>query len=227
MTINFMNRTASTFVLATALCTVAGAAAAEGGNSLPAFASPDCAKPVYPKHSLDDREEGAAFIGVLVDADGTVLDTKLLMSSGSTALDETVLSRHQKCAYKPGRFEGQPVRMWAPMLYIYTMRPPGKELVPRLAKAALAGDVNARFQLGLILEHAAKTNEEMRKAMELQVDAAELGHPIAQVTLGAMYEAGKRVPKNLDEARYWYGQAAAQGNVYAIDHLRFIGGAPR
>jgi TPR repeat protein len=59
--------------------------------------------------------------------------------------------------------------------------------------------------------------------MELKINAADLGEPMAQIALGAMYVEGELVGKDMDEARRWYARAAAQGNVYAIDRLRYFG----
>ncbi|MBQ3347187.1 MAG: SEL1-like repeat protein, partial [Synergistaceae bacterium] len=41
------------------------------------------------------------------------------------------------------------------------------------------------------------------------------GHANAQYTLGHMYRFGYGVNKDLQKARYWYQQAADQGNATA------------
>ena len=45
--------------------------------------------------------------------------------------------------------------------------------------------------------------------------AAEQGHSNAQLRLAGMYKDGLGVPQDLNIARFWYGKAAAQGNVQA------------
>ncbi len=50
--------------------------------------------------------------------------------------------------------------------------------------------------------------------------AAQKGYPPAQFKLGYCYEngVGARDP-DIEKAKYWYGEAAKQGNEYAIDAL--------
>lgn len=48
---------------------------------------------------------------------------------------------------------------------------------------------------------------------------AESGHSEAQTRLGALYQAGKGLPQDLDQARHWYRQAADQGHPEAQYHL--------
>ena len=40
--------------------------------------------------------------------------------------------------------------------------------------------------------------------------------------LGWMYEVGRGVSKDLDEAVRWFRLAAAQGNTAARDHLKYL-----
>ena len=64
------------------------------------------------------------------------------------------------------------------------------------------------------------------KAVELFTVAAENGHSEAQRLLGNCYIYGHGVSRDLQKARYWYQQAANQGNRYAreaLDHLNRLG----
>jgi TPR repeat protein len=45
---------------------------------------------------------------------------------------------------------------------------------------------------------------------------------MAQVLLAVEYESGANVGRDMTVARSWYGKAAAQGNVFAADHLRVL-----
>ena len=53
--------------------------------------------------------------------------------------------------------------------------------------------------------------------------AAEQGNADGQNILGAMYETGVGVEKNLDEAIRWYRMASAQGNGFAAKSLKRLG----
>ena len=45
------------------------------------------------------------------------------------------------------------------------------------------------------------------------------GNSTYQFILGRMYENNMGIPTNSDMARYWYTQAAEQGDALAIYHL--------
>lgn len=65
-----------------------------------------------------------------------------------------------------------------------------------------------------------------KKAVELFTIAAENGHSEAQRLLGICYRNGYGVSKDLQKARYWYQQAANQGNESArlqLDDLNRLG----
>jgi TonB family protein len=184
-----------------------------------------CAKPVYPKQSVIDDEQGVVVIGAQVGADGKVLDSAILVSSGFPALDEATRRNYLQCAQTPGTIAGKPTTMWAFTYYFWYINN-FDGLKRRLAREALAGKAGARFQLGSILKMRATYEEMWRSGMELIIDAAELGDPMAQVMLAIEYETGANVEKDMIVARRWYGKAAEQGNVFAADHLR-LSGEPR
>lgn len=50
--------------------------------------------------------------------------------------------------------------------------------------------------------------------------AAEQNYPMAQYSLGLMYEKGDGVPADPDEARRWYRKSAALGNTDAMAKLK-------
>jgi len=222
-----MNRIVSKIVLGVALCAAGGPALADEGITLPDWDPVTCGPQVYPKPALLEDVEGVVAIAVLVDASGSPADTKVLLSSGSRELDRATQQAYLKCRYRPGRQAGEPVAMWQHVTYVWRIVPNNGALVEGLAQAALAGNAAARYKLSYVLGTRARNQAEGDEAMGYLIDAAEQGEPMAQISLAMLYESGK-LPggRKMDEARYWYGLAAARGNVYAIDHLRFIG-APK
>ena len=52
-------------------------------------------------------------------------------------------------------------------------------------------------------------------AMELALPRAQLGDPAAQTLLAELFAAGLGVPRNMDDAAFWYGQAAENGDASA------------
>ena len=73
-----------------------------------------------------------------------------------------------------------------------------------MAGPALAG----AFEDGL----KAYEGKKFKPAAELYRQAAEKGHPVAQLKLGGMYEDGVGVAEDLKSAAGWYLKAAEQGN---------------
>ncbi|MDF1607915.1 tetratricopeptide repeat protein [Hoeflea sp. YIM 152468] len=52
-------------------------------------------------------------------------------------------------------------------------------------------------------------------AMELALPRAQLGDSAAQTLLAELFAAGLGVPRNMDDAAFWYGQAAERGDPSA------------
>lgn len=60
----------------------------------------NCPKPEYPKASLMNEEQGTVTLGLLVNAEGSVTDSKVEKSSGSKALDKAALKSLSACKFK-------------------------------------------------------------------------------------------------------------------------------
>lgn len=78
-------------------------------------------------------------------------------------------------------------------------------------RAAQAGDPEAQFLLGNILERGLKGPANPKAAVEWYRRAAEQGHAKAQFRIAEIYYAGRVVPRNLDEAAKWMAKAAEAG----------------
>jgi len=219
-----MERITSAFVLASILSLVCGPGFAEGTRfKQPVLDGKQCKFPEYPKSALRKDQEGLDIVGVQVDQNGAVLDTKILLSSGSADLDQAAQAAFRKCAYQPGMVNDQPVTMWMQVQYLWSIDPSNGKWFNGLRQAALDGDVQARYALGVMLEMPRRTETEKDAGLHLVISAAEAGEPMAQVSMAARYESGKRIPRDIAEAHRWYAKAAAQGNVVAMDHLRLLG----
>ena len=62
-----------------------------------------------------------------------------------------------------------------------------------------------------------------KTAFQLIKPEAEKGDAVAQFILGYMYDEGRGVPKDYDEAVKWYSRAAKQGNKEARHNLGLMG----
>lgn len=75
-------------------------------------------------------------------------------------------------------------------------------------KAAEQGNTAARTHINVMF------NEDLdRKAAERLRNSAEHGDPLAQYTLGGMYEQGSGVQRDYKVAAEWYRKAAEQGEI--------------
>lgn len=105
-----------------------------------------------------------------------------------------------------------------------------------ILKAHELGNPKATYQLGFIYAdpfHQARKGAKLigmplpempvvrdeKKAAELYRQSAEAGYVTAQFALGECYEKGTGVKKNKNEAKAWYGKAAAQGHLQAQDKI--------
>ncbi len=81
------------------------------------------------------------------------------------------------------------------------------------AGCELGKDENRSVMLDKYLQgQKAFNNKDFAKALTLIKPAAEAGNPNAQYLLATMYDFGRGVPTNHEEANAWYLKAAQQGN---------------
>jgi D-alanyl-D-alanine endopeptidase (penicillin-binding protein 7) len=80
-----------------------------------------CRKPIYPQADLTAAHEGTVTVSFLVDTNGTVVDSRLLSSSGFSGLDRAAQTALYKCRFSPAMKHGRAVREWAAVEYIWTL----------------------------------------------------------------------------------------------------------
>ncbi len=100
------------------LAAVAGLAAA---GEVPASFDASKCKVDYPKASLLNEEQGTTSMSFLVNADGSVADSKLEKSSGSKNLDKAALKGLAACKFKPGTKDGAPAQTWTRVDYAWKL----------------------------------------------------------------------------------------------------------
>jgi TPR repeat protein len=88
--------------------------------------------------------------------------------------------------------------------------------------AALKGDSNAQFNLGLIYRKGKGVERDDQEAFKWYRMAAEQCHAKAQSKLGAMYFRGYGVRQNYKKAVEWYRKAAEKGDGIAQSNLGFM-----
>lgn len=94
-----------------------------------------------------------------------------------------------------------------------------KKSVMWYKRAATAGNVNARYNLGYLYEQGLGVPVDFKRSYQWYRSAAERGHADAQFNLGNMFNKGAGVEKNEAEAVTWYKRAAKQGIVEAQFNL--------
>lgn len=81
-------------------------------------------------------------------------------------------------------------------------------------RSAQAGNVTGMYRAATLLEE-----RNPRRAFELRLKAAELGHADAQNNTGSAYETGYGVEINTASALYWYAKSAQQGGARAKQNI--------
>jgi len=74
-------------------------------------------KPVYPEAAKQEKRHGNVALAFHVDADGTLLESKVKHSSGHADLDEAARVGLAICKFKAATENGKPVRGWAEVKY--------------------------------------------------------------------------------------------------------------
>jgi len=80
----------------------------------------NCIKPVYPKSSIRNDEQGRVVLAYLVDAQGAILDSKIVKSSGFRELDKEALYGIAKCQFKLPPNATEP--RWVQMTYVWSLQ---------------------------------------------------------------------------------------------------------
>jgi protein TonB len=88
---------------------------------VPASFDPSKCKAEYPKASLMNEEQGTTSMSFLVNADGTVADSKLEKTSGFKNLDKAALKSLAACKFKPGTKDGAPAQTWTKVDYSWKL----------------------------------------------------------------------------------------------------------
>ena len=86
--------------------------------------------------------------------------------------------------------------------------PASKQKLSTVINQANAGNASAQFELG----KRYYSEKIYPGAVKCFRQAAEQGHAEAQYNLGVCYANGCGMPKDLQQAIYWYTKAAEQGN---------------
>jgi protein TonB len=69
-------------------------------------------KPKYPELARKAGIEGQTVVKALVDIDGSIMDVKVLKSSGNTMLDESALIAARRAKFTPAKQRDRFVRCW-------------------------------------------------------------------------------------------------------------------
>ena len=80
-----------------------------------------CATPDYPARAARNGETGTVTLALLVGANGSVLSSKVLSSSGSRELDRAAQAALSLCAFKPAMDGGVAQQGWAQIAYVWTL----------------------------------------------------------------------------------------------------------
>jgi protein TonB len=106
-------------VLAALLFTgITGAVAA--GEVPASFDAKNC-KAEYPKASLMNEEQGTVSMSFLINADGSVAESKLDKTSGFKNLDKAAIKSISACKFKPGTKDGAPAQTWTKVDYAWKL----------------------------------------------------------------------------------------------------------
>ncbi|MDN4035952.1 energy transducer TonB [Massilia sp. YIM B02443] len=101
--------------------TLTGAVGASVAAEVPASFDPKKCSIEYPKASLMNEEQGTTSASFLVNADGSVADSKIDKSSGFKNLDKALVKGLTSCKFKPGTKDGAPAQTWTKVDYAFKL----------------------------------------------------------------------------------------------------------
>ena len=100
---------------------LSGASFAVAAAEVSASFDPKNCKAEYPKASLMNEEQGTVSMAFLVNADGSVADSKLEKTSGFKNLDKAAIKSISACKFKPGTKDGAPAQTWTKVDYAWKL----------------------------------------------------------------------------------------------------------
>ncbi|MFL6657974.1 MAG: energy transducer TonB [Massilia sp.] len=108
------------------LCAVAAALllSVSAGQAMAAdvaakFDPKDCEKPDFPARWMNEGDAGNVVVAFLVGADGKVVESKILESSGSSRVDRASAKAGARCKFQAGSRDGQAAPGWAKVRYTW------------------------------------------------------------------------------------------------------------
>lgn len=112
-----------------AVAPVAGAAGAiKAGadevdyDSLPAaMLAIDCESPPYPREAIDKAQSGTTRLALLIDAQGRVVESRVVRSSKAPSLDRAAREAIANCQFIPAMRNGVAAQGWVMLNYIWTL----------------------------------------------------------------------------------------------------------
>ncbi|MEO0070948.1 MAG: TonB family protein [candidate division WOR-3 bacterium] len=79
-------------------------------------------KPVYPDLARNAGIEGQCVVEGLVDVDGSVIEVKIVKSSGNQSLDAAAVEAAYKAKFTPAKQRDKAVRVWVSIPYRFTLQ---------------------------------------------------------------------------------------------------------
>jgi protein TonB len=114
-----------TFVVVATLCAAIQSSAQEDTKTQPvstnyrAYAEMAGCKPIWPNASLRNKETGAVTLAFFVGADGILLHSKIVKSSGFRDLDNAAHAGLRACTFHAAMENGKPVESWIKVQYVW------------------------------------------------------------------------------------------------------------
>jgi TonB family protein len=122
---NMMRSSLSLAMLPVIFATLAGCAAQPAAHSSSADTHAavifgTCPqRPVWPEAAKREKRQGKVALAFHIDADSTVLESKVKRSSGHADLDEAGRIGISKCKFRAATQDGKPVPGWAELEYVW------------------------------------------------------------------------------------------------------------
>jgi protein TonB len=82
----------------------------------------DIPKPVYPDLARNAGIEGQCVVEALVDVDGSIIEARIIKSSGNQSLDAAAVEAAYKAKFTPAKQRDKAVRVWVSIPYRFTLQ---------------------------------------------------------------------------------------------------------
>jgi len=176
--------------------------------------------PEYPLHLRNSNLQGSVLVEMMIAADGTVRDVRVIQALPEDVFDEYVRKAVLKWKYLPAKRGSAPIASTTMTMFNFVLTNAAGSLklsayLEDLRKQADDGNPSAQYYYGLVLSGYPTYRKPWSEVLPWLLRSAQGGFADAQYQVGRSLSLGRGCQADSIKAREWFHLAAAQDQADA------------